>query len=225
MTNRSYGQYCGLARALELVGDRWALLVVRDLLVGPRRFSELEQDLGGLSSSVLAARLKDLEAAGVVEREVLPRPDTGFRYVLTDFGRDLESAVVQLSRWGARALGPPQPGEVVTQDSLVMALRTIFRPEKARGKHCGFEVRVGEAVAHVRVDDGAAEAGPGPLPDADMVIEARPGLRALLAGEVTADEALERGLADLRGDTSLFHDFADMFRIDPAPCGCERLLA
>lgn len=220
MTNRSYGQYCGLARALELVGDRWALLIVRDLLVGPRRFSELEQDLSGLSSSVLAARLKELEAVGVVQREVLPRPESGFHYVLTEFGRDLGPAVKQFARWGARALGPPQPGEVVTQDSLVMALRTIFRPEKAGGRRCGYEVRVGEAVVHVRVADARAEAAPGPLPEADMVIDARPGLRALLAGEITAQEALDQGLAELRGDPALFHDFAEMFRIDPPPGAC-----
>ena len=217
MNTRTYGQYCGLARALELVGDRWALLVVRNLMVGPRRFSELEEGLDGVSSSVLAARLKALEGAGVVQREVAPRPDSGFRYALTDFGRDLEGAVGALSRWGARALGPRQPDQAVTCDGVVVGLRTIFRPECAEGMHCSYEVMIGDAVVRVRVHDGIVEAEPGPLPDADLSIVATPRLRAVLAGEISVEDALDQGLVTLHGDETLFRKFVEAFRIGPPP--------
>src|SRR5688500_14334398 len=110
MTNRSYGQFCGLARALETVGERWALLLVRDLLAGPRRYSDLRRGLPRIPTNVLAARLRELEDAGVVERQLLPRPETGFVYALTALGQELEPALRALGRWGARTLGDPRPG-------------------------------------------------------------------------------------------------------------------
>ena len=93
MVNRTYGQYCGLARALEIIGERWALLIVRDLLVGPRRFSDLRRGLTRIPSNILTARLKEMEQAGVVERRVLPRPAGSVVYELTGHGRGLEDPV------------------------------------------------------------------------------------------------------------------------------------
>src|SRR5581483_912985 len=128
---KGFGQYCGFARSLELVGDRWALLVVRDLLVGPKRFSDLQRGLPKIPSNILTARLKELEAAGVIERRAQPRPAGGVAYQLTDDGRELEEAVVAFGRWGAKHLGAPREDEIVTDDSMAMALRTIFRGEQA----------------------------------------------------------------------------------------------
>src|SRR5690242_10753819 len=99
MTKRGYGQYCGLARAIELVGERWALLIIRDLLVGPKRFSDLRRGIPRIPSNILTDRLKELEDAGLVQRRVLPRPASGVVYELTEYGSDLENAVVALSRW------------------------------------------------------------------------------------------------------------------------------
>src|SRR5215207_4227883 len=112
MTKRAYGQFCGLARALEIVGERWALLIVRDLIVGPKRFTDLQRGLPRIPTSVLAARLKELEAFGAIRRRVLPRPAGSVVYELTEYGAALEDSVLSLGRWGARALGEPQPGEI-----------------------------------------------------------------------------------------------------------------
>ena len=99
MSRRAYGQYCGFARALELVGERWALLIVRDLLVGPRRFTDLRHGLPRIPTNVLAERLKELEEAGIVQRRVLPRPQSAVVYELTPYGANLEESVMALGRW------------------------------------------------------------------------------------------------------------------------------
>lgn len=109
MSSRSYGQSSGLAHALEMVGERWALLIVRELLDGPRRFTELRRALPRIPTNVLTARLRELEATSVVHRCVLPRPDAGTAYELTDYGRELEEVVLRLGRWGSRSISPPGP--------------------------------------------------------------------------------------------------------------------
>lgn len=217
MKARAYGQYCGFARALEVVGERWAMLVIRDLLVGPRRFTDLLRGLPGIPSNVLTARLKELEAAGVVRRRLQPRPSRGVAYELTEYGAELESVVIALGRWGAKTLGDPRPDETVTQDSLITALRTTFRPDAARGLHATFALRVGPCALHARVDDGRVTVAGGAPADADVTIDAGPGIRALMAGEIGPDDAIAHGIARVTGDASLFARFAEIFRIDPLP--------
>lgn len=216
MANRSFGQYCGVARALEAVGERWALLVVRDLLVGPRRFSDLRRGLPRIPTNILSARLRELEDAGVVERTLLPRPETGVAYALTPLGRELEPVVLALGRWGAGILGDPRAGEVVTVDSLVIALRAAFRPDRAAGVRLGFELRFGALTLHARVADGALVAAPGPLEGADLIIEAGPSLRALLDGTLLPAAALRRGDVRLTGDRALLDRFVALFRTGAA---------
>lgn len=219
MSSRSYGQYCGLARALEIVGERWALLIVRDLLVGPRRFSDLRRGLPRIPTNILAARLKELEQVGVVHRRVLPRPAGAVVYELTAHGRGLEEAVLALGRWGAGLLGEPRPEEIVTADSLIMALRTTFRPAAARGLHAGFELRFGEVVLHARVDGGTLAVAEGPLPAPDLVIVTGPALKALMAGELAPAAALASGSVQLIGDPELLKRFVAMFQISPCAAG------
>ena len=214
---RAYGQYCGFARALEVVGERWALLVVRDLLVGPKRFTDVLRGLPGIPSNVLTARLKELEHAGIVRRKVLPRPSRAVVYELTAYGAQLEPVVVELGRWGAKNLGDPRPDETITVDSLITALRTTFHPEAARGLRARYELRVGEIVLHARVEKGGVEVGEGPLPQPDLTIEAGPGIRALMAGELSPAQAVENGTVRLLGDAKLLARFADIFRIEPMP--------
>jgi len=217
MRQREFGQYCGLARTLEVVGERWALLIVRDLLVRPRRYGELHKGLPAIPTNVLASRLKELEAAGVVERRLLPAPERGVAYALTERGRELEDAVVHLARWGARALGDPRPGEIATEESMVIALRSTFRPERAAGVSATWEVRGGDVVFHARVHDGTLTAGPGPAPDApDLTITGGAGpppLRELMAGELTPAAALRSGRLQVTGPRRLLTTFADVFRI------------
>lgn len=223
MSSRTYGQFCGLARALEIVGERWALLLVRDLLVGPRRFSDLRRGLPKIPTNVLSARLRELEAAGVVRRRLLARPATGFEYELTEYGGDLEQIALSLNRWGARSLGDPRDGEIVTVDSLVMALRSTFQAEAAAGVRAVFELRVDDLVVHARVDDGGVEVEAGPADPADLVVEAGSGVRALLAGELSPEDALREDVVRLDGASdadelrSRFATFTEVFRIGAAP--------
>lgn len=217
MATRGYGQFCGLARAAELIGERWALLIVRDLLVGERRFTDLVRSLPGIPTNVLTERLKELEAAGVVRRRVLERPGRGIAYELTPYGRELEDAVIRLGCWGAKMLGEPRPGETVSPESLVMALRSTFQADAARGVHVGFEVRFGEIVLHAQVDDGTVAADVGPLPSADLVLEAGPAMKALIAREITPTEAIANGSVRVTGDPKLLDRFVTLFRIMPLP--------
>jgi DNA-binding HxlR family transcriptional regulator len=217
VSSRTYGQYCGLARALEILGERWGLLIVRDLLVAPKRFTDLQRGLPGIPTSVLAARLKELEGAGVVRRRVLPRPEGSIVYELTAYGWELEDVLVRFGRWGAKSLGEPRADEIITTDSMVVALRSTFRPEAAQGVHATYELRLGEIVVNARVDEGKVEVRPGPVADADLSIEAGPQIRALMAGEVTPREALRKGFVRITGDGDLLASFANIFRIDPMP--------
>jgi len=213
MANRTYGQYCGLARALEILGERWGLLIVRDLLVAPKRFTDLQRGLPGIPSNVLTSRLKELEQAGVVRRRVLPRPAGSIVYELTEYGSELEDTLIHFGRWGARSLGDPRLDEIVTPDSMVMALRSTFRAEAAQGVRASYELRLGDVTVSARVHDGTVEAAAEPLPGADLVIEAGPGIRALMAGEITPAAAIEDGVVRIDGKRRLFEQFAKMFRI------------
>lgn len=213
MNARSYGQFCGFARALEVVGDRWALMIVRDLLVGRKRFSDLLAGLPGIPTNVLTARLKQLEAGGVVRRVALPRPPGGVAYEMTERGRALEDSVVAIGRWGAKMLDAPRPGEVVTVDSLAMALRTTFRPEAAKSVHAAYELRMGDIVLHAIVDGPKITVGRGAAEEPDLAIESGPAIKAVMAGEMTPREAVQSGAVRLHGKRRLFDDFAKIFRI------------
>ena len=129
MAARSYGQYCGVTTAVELVAERWALLIIRDLLVGPRRYTDLSQGLPKIPTNILSARLKELRESGVIRRVPLAR--CGLVYELTEYGRELEPVVLALGRWGFRSIGEPKDGDIVTADSLTIALRSAFRPAPA----------------------------------------------------------------------------------------------
>jgi DNA-binding HxlR family transcriptional regulator len=213
MSTRTYGQFCGLARAVEMIGERWALLIVRDLLVGPRRYTDLRHGLPRIPTNILSARLKELEGAGVVHRRVLPRPDGSVVYELTDYGRDLQDAVLLLSRWGARSLGEPRPDEIVTTDSMTMALRSTFRPEATTGPDLAFELRVGDIVLGIRVTSATLDITPGSLPDPDLVIETGPAISALMAGDISPSEAITIGAVHLTGNPDLLTRFVTIFHI------------
>jgi len=210
---RTYGQYCGFSRALEIVGERWALLIVRDLLVGPKRFSDLQRGLPGIPSNILTARLKELEEDGIVGRRLMPRPSSAVVYELTEAGKGLEEPVVSLGRWGAKRLGEPLADEIVTEDSLAAALLSTFRPEAAGRTNVSYELRLGDIVVHAQVRNGEVRVGRGPLEKADLIIEAGPQIRALMAREITPDEALRKKVIKVHGDAKLLARFAQLFQI------------
>lgn len=213
MSSRSYGQFCGLAHAINLIGERWGVLIIRNLLVGPKRFTDLKRGLPRIPTNVLSTRLREFELNGVVERRILPRPDGSVVYALTAYGQQLEPAILSLSRWGAQTLGVPGPDDIVTVDSMIMAMRTTFRPDAARNQRVTFELRLEEIVFHLEVDDGHLTATPGPADDPDLVIETGPDLKLLMAGEITPAEALADGIVRITGEPPLLDMFAAAFRI------------
>jgi DNA-binding HxlR family transcriptional regulator len=160
---RSYDQYCPVAHALELVGERWALLVVRELLHGPKRYTDLAERLPGIGTNVLASRLRDLEACGIVQKRTLPPPAASKVYELTEYGRGLKSVVRELALWGARSLGPPTAEDELFPGWLANAVDTVLGPLAPPGR---FEFRVGEEVASL-VD---GEGSPGPVESPDVVV-------------------------------------------------------
>ena len=192
-------------------------MIVRNLLVSPKRFTDLRRGLPGIPTNILASRLKELEESGIIRRRIQPRPERAIVYELTEYGSELEDAIIHLGRWGAKSLGDPRPNEVLTAESLIIALRSTFRAEAARNVRAGYELRLGPIVLHARVDDGTLEVAEGALPDADLVIESGPGIRELMAGEVSPADAIKRKSVHLTGDRSLLKRFVEIFHIDPLP--------
>ena len=222
--SRRYGQYCGLARALEMVGERWGMLVVRDLILGPKRFTELREGLPRIPASILTARLNELEEAGVVRRRMLPQLDASVVYELTEYGSELEGVVLQLGLWGARSLGVPETDEVFTRDSAVLSLYTTFRPEHAEDVSVVFELHYPpDMVVHAVVEHGELKVSTGRHSDADLVIDVRGPVKPLLAREISPGAALASGLLHLEGDPALLDLFVDLFHVPAAPRPVEGL--
>jgi DNA-binding HxlR family transcriptional regulator/putative sterol carrier protein len=214
---RGYGQYCGLARALDLVGGRWALLVVRDLLTGPKRFSELRDGLHGIPTNVLTSRLRELEEEGIVERRVQAYPGGGVAYALTDYGLELEEPVMRLGFWGAKTMGSPCEGDFISVDSLALALRGAFRPEKARGPKRLYELRIDGKPLRILVKSGRVSAPAPATEEPDVVIDAEPGaMSALLSGALPLEAAVGSGGVRLEGDRADAERFVEMFRFPSA---------
>lgn len=164
---KHYDQYCPLAHALDLVGDRWALLVVRELMRGPQRYTDLVDGLPGIGTNILAARLRGLEQAGLVTRRTLPPPAASKVYELTDYGHGLQAAMRELALWGARSLGPPTPESGLFNGWVANAMDNVLAPLAPAGR---FEFRVGDEVASM-VD---GEVRRGPVDDPQVVVEADP---------------------------------------------------
>ncbi|MFC4243631.1 winged helix-turn-helix transcriptional regulator [Gryllotalpicola reticulitermitis] len=211
MAARDYGQYCGVTRAVELVGERWALLIIRDLLVGPRRYGELAAGLPRIPSNILAARLKELQAAGILRR--VPHSRVVI-YELTPYGHELEPIVLALGSWGFKAMGDPRPEQIVTADSMTVTLRTAFRPQVAAElPSTAYATRFGAAELLVRVDGGALEVARGGGP-ADLAFAAGPDIRRLISGELAPDRAIATGAVEvLHGRTQLLDRFARTFHL------------
>jgi DNA-binding HxlR family transcriptional regulator len=241
MAARNYGQYCGVVSALELVGERWALLIVRDLLVGPRRYSDLKQGLPRIPTNILSTRLKELQQGGVVRRVPLAH---GLVYDLTEYGRGLEDVILALGRWGFQRMGEPGENDVVTADSLTMTFRTAFAPDAAGGQPATvYEVHVGDVVLTLRVHEtdltvtrGAVTPGtvtPGAVTSgavtrgavtpgivaggADLAFAANLRIRKVISGELSPESAIADGTVRiLDGDAALLERFALTFHLESA---------
>jgi DNA-binding HxlR family transcriptional regulator len=193
---KRYEQYCPMAHALDLVGDRWALLVVRELMHGPKRYTDLVDHLHGIGTNILAARLRDLEANGIVARRTLPPPAASKVYELTDYGRGLKPAMRELAMWGARSLGPPTAGDELFEGLLSSAMDIAMASVAPPGR---FQFRAGPETASL-VDGEVLD---GPIDDPDVVVEGEPeGIYALFVNRCLDD-------VTITGDQRLLDELLD----------------
>ena len=217
-TKRTYGDGCAIAHGLDLVGERWALLVVRELLLGPKRFTDLKRGLPNASPNVISERLRELERAGVVKRDKLPPPASARVYELTDWGHELEDTVMALGRWAQRS--PSLPREApIGADSLVLALRARFDPAAAKGLEASYELRLGEDRFRVAVSGDAIEVARGGADQPDATIDSTTGTLAavLWNGRPLADAQRARDLS-IQGDQAAVERFVRLFPV-PVPVG------
>jgi DNA-binding HxlR family transcriptional regulator len=199
---RSYADPCGIARALDLVGERWGLLIVRELVLGPKRFTDLRGGLAGASPNVLSQRLRELEEGGIVRR----RKVGAASYELTEWGRELHPILLQLGRWGARS--PIRPEGALSIDALMLALESTFKARDAAQLRATLELRLGGERFSVVIDRETIAIARGTPLKADAVIDTDPGtLRALVFG----DRKVASAPAKLLGDKSLARTFLRLF--------------
>lgn len=221
---RKYGEGCAIAHALDLVGERWALLVVRELLLGPKRFTDLRAGLRGASADALTDRLRDLEAIGVVVRRQLPPPAAARVYELTPWGAELEPVLTHLGRWGSRS-STLDHDAAMSPDSLVLSLRALFDPVAARGESdMTIMLWLGGRPFVVMVADGRLTLAAGEADDPDATLEADvPTLAALLYGGVALADAVAAGGVRVVGQAASLERFLGLFPLlDPSPTSRAR---
>jgi DNA-binding HxlR family transcriptional regulator len=222
---RTYNDLCGLSHALELVGERWAILVLRELSYGPKRFTDIRAGLPSASPNVLSQRLRELEASGIVRRRTLAPPAASKVYELTDWGRDLEPTLRSLGRWAARSPHFPDSGHF-SPSSLAMNLETMFVPDRAAGLEISLGLRLGEESFRLVVADGELTVERGdPADDADARIDTAP---MTLVGLLYYGEDLARaekaGTVTVEGDRAAVKSFIEMFEL-PEPVQLEPVSA
>jgi DNA-binding HxlR family transcriptional regulator len=211
---RTYGDACGIARALDVIGERWAILIVRELLLGPKRFTDLRAGLPRLGPDILSQRLRELEDAGVVCRDQLPPPAGSRVYRLTDWGRELEPVVLGLGRWGS---GAPFPDghETLGVDAFMLALKTLYDPVRADGLiGITYEVRLAGQPFVVRPTDTQLIVSHGTASEPVATIEADPGtLQEILWHDRRLGDALSTGELTITGDRAAAERLLELFPI------------
>jgi DNA-binding HxlR family transcriptional regulator len=198
---RTYHQYCGLASALDVLGERWTLLIIRELLMGPRRYTELLADLPGVGTNLLAERLKTLIDHGLVHQIHPPGGGARMSYTLTDVGEELRPVVLGLARWGLEFLGPYSPGEVVRPHWGFLAVEAMLQPDKVPDRDESYQFEVDDAVFHIEVRAGQAKAVKGPANPPAMVAKVDASTFIEIgAGRTTPLVAMVTGKLKLEGD-------------------------
>lgn len=212
-TKRSYDDGCAAAHALDLVGERWALLVVRELLYGPRRFSDLRGTLPAISPNVLSQRLKDLEQAGVVQRYQLPPPAASWVYELTEWGMELEGVLAQLRRWGMRSPTFPMDAPISPSTGL-SALKARFSPQAAQGLDATLALTLGRDPFTLRIADGQLSIERGKPRQAQASIAGETSdVRGVIFGGVPLTHMEQLGKVTVEGDRTLAERFLKLFPI------------
>jgi DNA-binding HxlR family transcriptional regulator len=212
---RSYDDACGAAHALDLIGERWALLVMRELMLGPKRFSDLRADLPGISANVLTQRLEGLGAAGVLTRRKLPPPAGAQVYELTPWGYESEPIVQALGRWAVRS-PRHDPSLPLSATSLMLSFRTMFDPRRAQGLDARIGFRIGQETFLVRLAEGRIEAARGALDGADAVfVGSTRAIAAAVYGGQPLDALAAGGALSVEGDRTFAQRFATLFPLPP----------
>lgn len=211
-TARSYAQLCGIATALDVIGDRWAALILRDLLLGPLRFGELAEGLPGIGTNTLAVRLKHLEGSAVIRRQLLPLPDRGTVYELTPYGRELEPILMGLGRWGTKSMGRLSP-DVASRSRWLVAAMLAFHDEKRRvARPTTWELRLTDGAFTVRAKGTDLTVAAGAPDDADLVITTGDEhLHGLLTHRLAPSEAVATGAVTVEGDASELARLIELF--------------
>jgi len=223
MAARTYGQYCAITTALDLIGERWSLLVVRELLDGPKRYTDLLAGLTGIATDMLATRLRDLEAAGVVTRRTLPPPAGSKVYELTPLGQDLRPMMIEMVRWGLRLLGEPGTGMAFQPHGLSLWLHAMFHADRAHGAGLTAQFDVDGTSMHARIADGSIETGSGPADHPDVIIRSDAATLARVARD--PDAAVDPGRIQITGSTDNVARLLSVLGIQPPRKASRRAAA
>jgi DNA-binding HxlR family transcriptional regulator/putative sterol carrier protein len=201
-----------VARSLDRLGDRWTLLLVRELLLGPKRFKDLEAGLPGIASNLLSGRLKQLERDGIIRHTRLPSPADVPVYELTEAGRELEPVILSLARWGMRHLPPARPEDLKRPEWMLLSLRARFRPDQATGVRETYEFRIDDEIYHARVEDDRVTTRRGTAADPDLVLITDADTLFELASEtLELETAMAEGRLKLEGDPEAFERMGRIF--------------
>jgi DNA-binding HxlR family transcriptional regulator len=218
---RRYGQYCPVARSLDVLGERWTLLIVRNLLMGPQRYTDLREGLPGIATDLLTARLRTLEEAGYVQRRKLPRPAPATVYELTDSGRQIGRVVIELARLGIERLGPPTADENIRPSAVVLSFRASFHPD-ADDSDAIYQLELDGEPFTVTIRDQriTTARGHAELPRCTITTGART-LAQLLSGVSDPETAITTGELRLTGDRTELNRFLATFAYPASPGGTE----
>ena len=211
MSARNYGQACSVANFLDRLGGRWTLLIIRDLLIGPRRYKDLLEGLPGIGTNLLARRLRELQDLEIIEKST-DTNNAGIYYVLTEKGLALEPVIVSMAVWGMQHLHADYADKLNRPDLLVVAFRAAFNAEQAVGINESYELRIGDTVFHAHVHNGKLSTGLGTADHPALVyITDTETFGQLAFGELSPASARESGVLDIIGDESAFQRFLRIF--------------
>jgi len=218
MSERVYNQYCPVARAMEVVGGRWTMLIIRELFSGPKRYTDFMDRLPGIGTNMLAARLKELENDKVICKAKLPPPAASTVYELTEFGHMLDPVITNLAKFGLHFLNPPRPRDQYRPSWVVLGLQASFRPEEAKGVDEAYEFRVDGETFHVVVENETVRAALGPAYKPNIIITAKKREMAMLAaGKEIPKKSWEQGNISVTGDQSALDRCHRIFGLPGSP--------
>ncbi len=211
MKKRSYNQNCALSHALDIIGERWSFLLTRELLTGPKRYKDLLEGLNGIGANLLDTRLNELDQAGIVNKKILPPPAGSVVYHLTEFGKQLEPAILELVKWGLQLDEKNDPDYLSKPEWDIIAMRALFQPEKARGIRKIFQLQIDKVVYHILIEDGTVEIELGEIRCPDVILKAEKITLSALAKGMDIEKAIQSGNLQITGRVDDLKKMLDVF--------------